>query len=47
MNYVCFKIKFKLGHADMIDLLIKKGLNVNAVDNDGETPLHKASQILG
>ena len=33
-----------LGHVSCMELLIKKGSNSYAVDNDGETALHKAAR---
>jgi len=31
------------GHKEIVELLIAKGVNVNAIDNGGNTPLDKAS----
>ena len=31
------------GHMEIVTALLAAGANVNAVENDGETPLHKAA----
>ena len=34
----------KRGHLELVDLLVKKGCNVDAADKDGKTALHKAAE---
>ena len=34
------------GHVDCVNLLIKAKANINAVNNSGDTPLHKVGSLL-
>ncbi len=42
---ICYSL-YSYGHVEVVELLIERGCNKEATDDDGETPLHKAARYV-
>ncbi len=42
---ICYSL-YREGHVEVVELLIERGCNKEATDNDGDTPLHNAASYV-